>query len=220
MFIFPAPSVLNAFCSLFSPYSTKLGWETIVMDLPYKRIITQSRWPKFMGWQHPRVQESCEMVMYVDSNFRPVKWVKPKHLLNFAAKVRDSEVGFSFREHNLDRTISEEWAAIVEVKKDTPEHVQAAQEWMQQQPDYKDDAQLWELPFFFYNPLSEKFRELTGFFWSRYSLELDSWRDQPLMAYSVHHVGVTPYSLSNRAPFFKRDSKAEGFNGHTYITSQ
>ena len=33
---------------------------------------------------------------------------------------------------------------------------------------------------------------MTDYFWKKYSQELDSWRDQPLFSYCVHHNKFTP----------------------------
>ncbi|KAL3920096.1 MAG: hypothetical protein SGARI_007031, partial [Bacillariaceae sp.] len=49
------------------------GWTKIVKtddDLPYRRFITKSRWPKFMGWQDPQLQ-GCETVFYFDGHYQP-----------------------------------------------------------------------------------------------------------------------------------------------------
>ena len=46
-----------------------------------------------------------------------------------------------------------------------------------------------------YDPASPYYQKASEFFWERYKQELDSWRDQPLWAYTLHHFGIEPLTM-------------------------
>jgi hypothetical protein len=46
-----------------------------------------------------------------------------------------------------------------------------------------------------YDPSNAYFRQASEFFWDRYKQEVDSWRDQPLWAYTLHHFGIEPLTM-------------------------
>lgn len=46
-----------------------------------------------------------------------------------------------------------------------------------------------------YDPSNPYYRKASEFFWDRYKQELDSWRDQPLWAYTLHHFGIEPLTM-------------------------
>jgi hypothetical protein len=53
--------------------------------------------------------------------------------------------------------------------------------------------------------------------WPRYSLELDSWRDQPLWCYCLDHWNITPIPLEHKK-IWKLQTKRMGKQGHKYKT--
>jgi hypothetical protein len=67
---------------------------------------------------------------------------------------------------------------------------------------------------------------MSSFFWDRYSQEVDSWRDQPLWSYSMHHFNITPVvllkglarsrHLLDGGDLFIEKLKKRGFGGHVY----
>jgi len=68
-----------------------------------------------------------------------------------------------------------------------------------------------------YDPFNPLYQQVSSFFWSRYSLELDSWRDQPLWAYSLNKFNVTPMILNKtQQSLFKKVLRRRGFGGHAY----
>jgi hypothetical protein len=69
---------------------------------------------------------------------------------------------------------------IVSNKKELPANVNATMQWLREQPDFKEKIPYYLNKYFAYDPLNPQYREVSTFFWDRYSLELDSWRDQPL----------------------------------------
>jgi hypothetical protein len=73
-----------------------------------------------------------------------------------------------------------------------------------------------------YDPSNQLYRKVSSFFWDRYSQEVDSWRDQPLWSYCVHHFNVTPLVFTKKGAiifggdYFEPNPKQMGFGGHTY----
>lgn len=186
------------------------GWFKIIKDTPYKRRITQSRWPKFQGWTHPLVQKNCESIFYVDASasFRPRKGlfhpeVGMNKVLSTARKVLKSEKGLAMVKHPENRqSITDEFRHIIDLQKDIQSNTDESLKWLRAQDDFDDEnIQIYENKYFCYNPNNPNFRTLSNFFWSRYSLEVDSWRDQPLWAYTLHHFSFTPNHLERRLLF-------------------
>jgi hypothetical protein len=70
--------------------------------------------------------------------------------------------------------------------------------------------------------MNPKYREVSNFFWDRYSQELDLWRDQPLWSYAIHHFKVKPLVFTTEGDttsggdMFEENKKSMGFGGHTY----
>jgi hypothetical protein len=83
---------------------------------------------------------------------------------------------------------------------------------------------IFSLFFFFaaYDPSNLQYRKVSSFFWDHYSQELDSWRDQPLWSYCIHHFNVTPLVFTTEGiiifggDFFEQNHKQMGFGGHKY----
>jgi hypothetical protein len=73
-----------------------------------------------------------------------------------------------------------------------------------------------------YDPSNPRFQQVSSFFWDRYSQELDSWRDQPLWSYSLHHFKVKPvvlYKWGTRRDLFTENLETRGFGGHIHDES-
>jgi hypothetical protein len=77
-------------------------------------------------------------------------------------------------------------------------------------------------PFPAYDPMNVKYREVSTFFWDRYSQELYSWRDQPLWSYAIHHFKIKPLAFTTKGKtifggdMFEENRKMMGFGGHAY----
>jgi hypothetical protein len=67
-----------------------------------------------------------------------------------------------------------------------------------------------------YDPTNVWFQKASEFFWSRYSLELDSWRDQPLWAYTLHHFGINPLEMRHDTLHSFMDESLEEKGDHHY----
>jgi len=174
------------------------GWSKILTNFSYRRYITHSRHPKFLAWKTPMI-ETCEVVFYHDAYLNPLPDVKLWN--SVASMVKNSTYGLLQERHprkvkmNGEGPILEELSAILGSKKDIEQNVNAARKWLQQQPDFNQRALLYANTFFGYDPCSGYYRTLSQEFWNRYSLELDSWRDQPLWSYTLDRLNITPAVL-------------------------
>ncbi|KAL3916143.1 MAG: hypothetical protein SGARI_008022, partial [Bacillariaceae sp.] len=159
------------------------GWTKIVKnddtdDLPYRRFITKSRWPKFMGWQQKQLK-GCQTIFYFDGHYQP----NPAHYGEFkevAQQIHASKGGLAQVPHPHKRTALQEFSRILFKHKDIPQNVEKSVQWLQSQPDFDNTCRLYQNAFFGYSPQTKEFRKAAEFFWNHYSKEEDSWRDQPL----------------------------------------
>ena len=208
------------------------GWTKVVVDFPnYKRMITKSRYPKFMAWKdqiqetdneddsHPNIQKQCQVVFYMDGIVIPRSGeLANKNFRKLAKDILNSEYGLTQYEHSKGGGAMAEFQRIVTSKKDTPDNVIASIEWLNNQEDYEQvgkECILYENRIFGYNPRNVKFQEATSFFWHHYSLEQDSWRDQPLWCYTLGHFGIKPIPF-NPNDLFKTKIQNMGHGGHHY----
>jgi hypothetical protein len=191
------------------------GWTQILKtDLPYRRFITHSRWPKFMGWTLPIIQDECQAVFYMDGICSPRLGAGP--LLERAAQeIADSEVGLMQYAHVKGGGAVAEFQRVLNVKKDLPDNVIASLQWLNSQSDFRSNCTLYENRIFGYNPRSPTFQKAAQFLWDHYSLEQDSWRDQPLWCYVLDHFHITPNQLDVDG-LFKWDPSRMGHAAHHY----
>jgi hypothetical protein len=68
-----------------------------------------------------------------------------------------------------------------------------------------------------YDPTNENFKKATEYFWDHYSMEEDSWRDQPLWCYTLEHFHLKPLRMRE---LFYANNKRMGHKGHRYDASQ
>ena len=177
------------------------GWTKILLPdsemAPIQRHITISRKPKFLAWKiEPRIRTECTVVMYMDGQFTP-RPNKQAKLDRLTTSVVESTYGLLQVTHprGAGGTLTKEFARIVSGTKDTQAHVDASLAWLTAQPDWNDHATLYWNAVFMYDPSNAFYRQASEFFWDRYSQELDSWRDQPLWAYTLHHFGIQPLTI-------------------------
>jgi hypothetical protein len=71
-----------------------------------------------------------------------------------------------------------------------------------------------------YDPTNSWFQNASTFFWNRYSLELESWRDQPFWAYTLHHFGIEPIEIEEKRLryFVKEVLEAKGDHHYNETT--
>jgi hypothetical protein len=145
-----------------------------------------------------KVEANCKTVFYFDVSSRPRNGAWLDYISDLVPKVLSSEVGLALPAHPKTKRISQELNAMIKMKEDLPKNVHASLAWMKEQEDFKDTVQMYQCRFFLYDPSSKNFRNATEFFWNGYSQELDSWRDQPLIAYTLHHFDMKPVNLDGQ----------------------
>ena len=197
------------------------GWQLLLQpDLPYQRYITQSRWGKFLSWKDPTIQQTCRVGFYMDGYVRPnatsvesFRTLSDQILVRGLAQVKHPKLG----------GLKGELQRIVIHGKDNVEHVNRTIQWLHKQPDFSWNCTLYENTFFGFDPKNVIFQQATTFFWDHYSLEEDSWRDQPLWCYVLDHYHYEPlripYSQGNYE-LFERDLERLGHGGHRYIRDE
>jgi hypothetical protein len=195
------------------------GWTILVQEFPpdtFQRFITQSRWPKFQGFRHEKIQQTCDVVFYMDGTVLPVG--SPWKFQTEARRILESDVQLSQELHpHSDKDgggIAGEMQRCRLKKKDIESNLQKTQEWFNAQPDFTNDCTMYQNTFFGYAVSSPSFRKAADFAWGHFSLENDSWRDQPLWCYTLHHFGVTPLIIPGN--LFKYQGERRPANKHTY----
>jgi hypothetical protein len=208
---------------------------------PYKRFITQSRWPKFQGYKHPVIQRHYHdggVVFYMDANVVPVG--TSRQYQDEARRIRYSRSKLAQKRHPTNPSVEYEFYRIRHWKKDTYDNTRISLKWIRSQPDFRsgEQCQMYENSYFGYaivkpRSSSEQEEELESkqvewgttdftrtadFFWNRYSLEEDSWRDQPLWCYCLWHTKTRPIDISSDLFYIDLDRMAVG--GHSYAQKQ
>mmetsp|Transcript_4779 Transcript_4779/g.10510 ORF Transcript_4779/g.10510 Transcript_4779/m.10510 type:complete len:492 (+) Transcript_4779:204-1679(+) len=198
------------------------GWTILVKEFPpqtFQRFITQSRWPKFQGFRHERILQSCQVVFYMDGTVLPVG--SPWQFQSEARRILNSKVQLSQELHpHADEDgggIAGEMERCRVKKKDIESNLKATSDWFHAQPDFTNDCQMYQNTFFGYAVHSASFRMAADFAWGRFSLETDSWRDQPLWCYTLHHFGITPLIIPQT--LFEYQARRKGSNDHKYDES-
>ena len=149
------------------------------------------RWPKFRAWEHPIIQQRCETVLYCDGSSAMLQPIST--IVNLAKKVKRSQQGWAQHDIRIPRDgITGEFDLILNNRKDIIPNVNASIAWLREQDDFVNDVQIYQNNYFIYAMNNKNVEMLTNFFWDRYAQELDSWRDQPLWAYTLHHFKFQP----------------------------
>ena len=168
-----------------------------------------------MGWKHPVIAQNCKTVFYLDTSSRPKRHVDFVKMLNETKRrVLESDIGFAIPKHPLSSNIAAEFENILRKKKDIKKNVDASLAWLKKQDKDFNRAKVYQNQYFMYDPTSKNWQNLTEYFWSRYSLEEDSWRDQPLFSYCLYYFNFVPVNLNPH--LFGISNTAKGHEGHKY----
>jgi hypothetical protein len=199
------------------------SWERIVLtphDVPYQRMITQSRWPKFMGWKHPALSKNSTTIttttttngQLIQSNIKPhcqVIFYGDAYLLNpinetfwqdVAQTIYQSDVGLMQHAQQAVQNIAHEIHKNIRLGKLSPETGGITNRWLRQQSDFHGRIPVYKNALFGYAPHNVKFQQMATDFWNEYSKEVGSWRDQPYWAYFLHHHHMTPLKFPLALP--------------------
>lgn len=158
-----------------------------------------------------------QAVFYLDAYCRP----RQQHLQRFkkvALQLAQSRYGIAQDEHAFGLGALVEFERIISKRKDIPENVDKSIAWLQAQPDFSANCTLYSNQYIAYDPKSYPFQKATQFLWNHYSLEQDSWRDQPLWCYVLNRFNITPASSFNNPlkAMFKEYKHRMGHGGHQY----
>lgn len=198
------------------PRLKAVGWTRIVRPYPqYHRYVTQSRHPKFLGWNDTAVtSRNCKVIFYQDAIGHIVGTYQD--FLQMAHQILKSPQGHAQYLHRGGNGAYGEFRRIEVFQKDTLEHIAKSKAWLEAQPDFRPyDCPLYENRYIGYAVNSSSFQKASLFFWKRYSLELDSFRDQPLWCYTLDHFNITPIPLQHKILWTLRPNRM-GKSGHKY----
>eukprot|EP00537_Pseudo-nitzschia_pungens_P019637 CAMPEP_0172402512 /NCGR_PEP_ID=MMETSP1061-20121228/54839_1 /TAXON_ID=37318 /ORGANISM="Pseudo-nitzschia pungens, Strain cf. pungens" /LENGTH=313 /DNA_ID=CAMNT_0013136529 /DNA_START=101 /DNA_END=1042 /DNA_ORIENTATION=+ len=198
------------------------GWTILVQEFPperFQRFITQSRWPKFQGFRNEQIVRKCDVVFYMDGTVLPIG--SPWKFQTEARRILASDVQLSQELHpHSDEDgggIAGEMERCRRKNKDIESNLKATLDWFHAQPDFTNDCQMYQNTFFGYAVKSPSFQMAADFAWGRFSQEKDSWRDQPLWCYTLHHFGITPLVIPGN--LFQYQGERKGGNDHKYDES-
>ena len=176
------------------------GWTQIVHRPPYRRFITQSRYAKFWAWNITQIQSHhCQVVFYMDSIGHIIGSYEAFERM--AREIWKSPEGHAQYRHKGGGGAFGELRRIEVFHKDIDKNIRATKEWLLNQPDFSQPAvhncTLYENRYIGYAVRSTTTfaKAVTECFWKRYSLELDSWRDQPLWCHCLDRYDITPIPL-------------------------
>lgn len=200
------------------------GWDKIVLldadELhKYKRQITKSRWPNFMGWQHARL-EHCQIIFYGDAYLmNPVNETIGR---NMVKKIKTPDVGrMQGRQPGIgprDGPIKELTKNAV-VGKDSFETANDTIAWLLNQTGYqykRTRTLVYKNAQFGYDPYNPRFRNFVTDFWKEYSKEMGSWRDQAYWAYFLSKHGMKPINFPVKGITSHGEGGKQGHNRHVY----
>ena len=168
------------------------GWQKITTQFLYRRRITHSRYGKFLSWKYKEIRANCQAVFYMDSSNLPV--MNDTLWTNLATTISQMEPGLMQMQHptNNRSGIFSELYDIIAAQKDYRLNIEKTIRWLKRQPDYEEATTIYLNQLFGYDPCSPIYQRVSNAFWEHYSLELDSWRDQPLWAFMLHRYNVSP----------------------------
>ncbi|KAL7528859.1 hypothetical protein ACHAWF_002739 [Thalassiosira exigua] len=121
------------FTNLVDLNAESAGWRKVMHFVNgKKRMITQSRHPKFLAWKEDFVRSYCPVVFYLDGTSSPKGTIGQFNQLK--ESILRSKDGLAQRIHN--RRLEQEFSKIIEHGKDTNAHVDATRAWIHSQPDF------------------------------------------------------------------------------------
>lgn len=166
----------------------KLNPETDIGN--FKRIITVSRYPKFMAWEYFKKNNiNYDIIFYCDGYFTPRSDSNWELISNFILK---SPIGLIQSTHFLeDFCPYNELFRIFVNKKDTRINVRNTDLFFKRKKLPRFSG-LYQNGCIGYSPKNINCISLLNTFWNFYSREELTWRDQPLWAYVLHDLKIKP----------------------------
>ena len=197
------------------------GWKKIVLNdvqSKYKRLITQSRWGKFLAWKHPQLKH-CGVIFYADAYMlNPVNESAWQHM---GQLIVDSKVGLMQGRQIGNNRIPVK-GPVVELKRNARigkvswETANYTIDWLRSRPDFQfRNTPVYKNALFGYDPHNPTYRQMSQAFWEEYSKEVGAWRDQPYWAYFLTKFQMKPLAFPFEPPLGKQGDR--GHNGHVYV---
>ena len=212
------PGVFAYFAFTNLPNLEAPGWTLVIRNdlMKYRRYITQSRHAKFLAWRDATIQQACQAVFYMDGFCQPKEKNGQLYRSLASTIATNSTFGLAQNRHLHTSGVMHELDRIVKKKKDIAENVEATIKWLRGQPDFRENCTMYENHYIAYNPKSVHFQKASTFFWDHYSLEQDSWRDQPLWCYVLDKFHITPTPLGDPKKLFWERWRHMAKDGHRY----
>jgi len=117
---------------------------------------------------------------------------------SLAREIRFSKSGLAQDRHDQDKGggPQEEFRRIAASKKDISKNIDASMTWMRAQSTFNSSSTVYKNTVIGYDPTNIRYQEASNAFWRRYSMEKDSWRDQPLWAHVLDKHKLVPISVN------------------------
>jgi hypothetical protein len=175
-------------------------WEKVILRLDkeqWPKVKTHVTYAKFLGWTLPELAH-CRVVFFMDALNVPVDNVTI--WMDLEKRVNASPGGLLAQLKPHNRTVLELLKMLPGMKKETKEAVNRTIRWLEARPDFNSTTPcLWN-NFLGYNPSSSLYRMASMEFWSLYSHEGLTLRDQPLWSYIVGKHLLHPAYLPEHRP--------------------
>lgn len=180
------------------------GWTTVVREMDYKRLVTQSRWAKYMSWTESFIQD-CGIAIFVEGNLLP----KENYSFDFRDQVdwilaSQSRVGMNRAPRKEKHTLLAELKYALRTYKDSNSDIRATKKWFLAQPDFdeRNHCYVYDTALIGYDPKNTAFQEAATFFWEQYSKEDGMGFDQPLWAYTLSKFELYPANFGGKRSMF------------------
>lgn len=176
-------------------------WEKTVVDLnrtKYKRVKTHVTYAKFAGHltddtpnqAMSNALASCRVVFVMDGVYVPV----PNEAVweDLELRVQQSKGGLLAQLKPYNKTILELLASLPGNNKDTQENVDRTMAWLKNQTTFREDMISHWTNFFGYDQKNPYFQKAVKDFWTYYSTEALTPRDQPFWSWIVETHDLQP----------------------------
>ena len=213
------------------PKNFTTSWNVIKLEEEYtnkyKKNVTKSRYPKFIGWKYIKnvMKKEYDVIFYCDAFYYPKKdidWEK------YGDMIINNEFGILQSKHV--RNIFQECKTLINCRKDSKKNMEATMKFFQDN-NTPNDCFMTENTAFGYNPNNKKITDTFIEFWNIYSEENLSHRDQPLWGYILWKYNIKPIIFDHLDSIkkekrgkkriinklFSEDLSIRGFNGHKYV---
>ena len=200
-----------------NPEDFNTSWDVIRIDDgyvdKYRKNITRSRFPKFMGWHYlkEKLNKDYDVIFYCDAIKIPKKktnWIK------IANSILSSDSGIIQQPHVKGRNIYDECDLIAKCRKDSLENANKTKSFFKEN-NVPIDIPMMRNTCFGYDPKNEKLQNAFQKFWDLYSEEKLTHRDQPLWGYISWKYDIDPITHKNFFKYFA-DAGKWGFDEHIY----